>query len=211
MKLPSFLSRRAALLAFTVAACSSDPMGPASLDRDLSMSKMSVAAPAFDRDDDEDDDEREVVSVLERKDELEENITVSAVISNRGGSIEIKDAGVTLIVPPNALNGATSMRFSVTALSGRSIAYEFAPHGTTFSAPLVVIQDVKKTNWKKVKDLFAVEGAYFTDTTRLSPDGTLAAVSEFRPALVELGKNKISFTVDHFSGYLVSSGRRATR
>jgi len=66
---------------------------------------------------------------------------------------------------------------------------------------------MKETNWKTVRDFYAIQGAYFTDPSKLSPDQTLAVVNEFRPTWIEIGKNKLSFTVDHFSGYLVSSGR----
>ncbi len=201
MKLPAFLSRRAvSLLAFTVAACSADPIGPAAaspkMDFDAYLAKHSSSS---------------VVGVLERTDVLKKNITVSATISKKGGTIEIKDAGVTLVVPANALNGASSMTFTVTALAGNAVSYEFGPHGTTFSAPLTIVQELKKTSWDKVKDLSGIEGAYFADQAQLSPDGTLAVVDEFRPTNVEFEKNKISFTVDHFSGYLISSGRTATR
>lgn len=200
MKLPSFLSRRATLLlAFTVAACGTDPTGP-------SASKMDLDSPLFAR-----NSTATVVSVLERVVPLKQSITVSAIISNRGGTVVIKDAGLTLQVPANALNGAASMKFTVTALAGRAIAYEFGPHGTTFSAPLTVVQDMKNTNWNRVKNLYAIEGAYFADPRQLSADDTMAVVDEFRPTLVEVAKNKISFTVDHFSGYLVSSGRSTTR
>ncbi len=35
----------------------------------------------------------------------------------------------------------------------------------------------------------------------------VASVLEFRPTSVDVTGSKIKFTVDHFSGYLIASGR----
>ena len=133
---------------------------------------------------------------------LKQNISVSAVIGRDGGTISIPDAGLTLVVPPGAVTSSTN--FTATALAGRLVAYEFEPRGTKFPVPLRFTQDLKKVSLLGVVTAPVLDGAYFTDTSRLNQTLGIAAVSEILPATVDLLRLRVGFPINHFSGYLVS-------
>ena len=133
---------------------------------------------------------------------LAKDITVSAVIDAKGGTITIPEAGLTLVVPPNAVSAKTT--FVATALAGKLVAYEFEPHGTRFAVPLQFTQDLKKTSLLTALTAPLMRGAYFTDDGMLDQTRGLALVTELIPATVDLLKGRVSFPIKHFSGYLVS-------
>ena len=133
---------------------------------------------------------------------LQQNISVSAVIGPDGGTISIPDAGLTLVVPPRAVTSSTN--FTATALAGRLVAYEFEPHGTKFPVPLQFTQDLKKVSLLGVVTAPVLDGAYFSDASRLNQTLGIAAVSEILPATVDLLRLRVGFPINHFSGYLVS-------
>src|SRR5687767_1532962 len=70
-------------------------------------------------------------NVLERKTPLSEDITVTATIDEKGGSLSIPAAGFHLTVPQGAVKSKT--KFTVTAIKGSLVAYEFGPHGIRFA------------------------------------------------------------------------------
>ena len=70
---------------------------------------------------------------LRRNVPLSFDLSVTRVIGGDGGRLEIDQAGVTFIIPPNALTEATTI--TMTALSGDAMAVEFAPHGLEFEIP----------------------------------------------------------------------------
>lgn len=149
----------------------------------------------------------ETVTVATRRVPLPADILRWKMIDSKGGTLEIKEAGLRLVVPPNAVLVPTV--FTVTALEGSQIAYEFGPAGSRFdSVPLRVEQDLKDI-WLP-DDNSAVAG-YFSSRSQLSEDGTVSTLSE---PLIQTGKDgtltKIIFDVYHFSGYVLASGRRTT-
>lgn len=133
---------------------------------------------------------------------LANDITVTAVIGKAGGKIAIPEAGLTLVVPANAVEANTT--FKATAIAGNLVAYEFEPHGTTFAVPLQFTQDLRKTSLLGALTTPLMDGAYFTDRSKLLPTTGIAFVSELRPVVVNLLKSQASFPIDHFSGYLIS-------
>ena len=133
---------------------------------------------------------------------LAKDISVSAVIDKKGGTISIPEAGLTLVVPPNAVSSKTT--FVATALAGRLVAYEFEPHGTRFAVPLQFQQDLKKVSLLGALTSPLMRGAYFTDEGKLNQATGLAVVTELLPATVDLLKGRVGFPINHFSGYLVS-------
>ena len=148
----------------------------------------------------------EVASALTREAALAEDITVTASIGERGGSLRISEAGLTVDVPKGAVTGEP-ITLSVTALAGQMVAYEFGPHGTVFNVPLRVEQKLNGTNWHKQPDPMVAEAGYFADRSQLDHTLNTAVVDEFLPANVDVGKSKLRFDISHFSGYMVSSGR----
>ena len=133
---------------------------------------------------------------------LAKDIKVSAVIDQKGGTLSIPEAGLTLVVPPNAVGSKTT--FVATALAGKLVAYEFEPHGTRFAVPLQFQQDLKKVSLLGALTSPLMKGAYFTDEGRLDQKLGLAFVTELLPATVDLLKGRVGFPINHFSGYLVS-------
>ena len=143
------------------------------------------------------------VNVLTRTRSIAE-MNVSQVIGAAGGSITIAGAGFTLIVPANAVSSATTFR--VRALAGKAVAYEFEPHGTTFNTPLIFKQDLTKTSMSGTS--FAlVEGAYFASAAQVDLAANTAQVDQFFSTWIALD-GELYIGIPHFSGYLVSSGRR---
>ena len=139
---------------------------------------------------------------LTRAQPLAKDISVSAVIGKKGGTISIPEAGLTLVVPAGAVKENTN--FKATAIAGRLVAYEFEPHGTTFAVPLQFTQDLRKTSLLGVLTAPLIDGAYFTDRSKLNTAAGVAYVTELRPVVTNLLKSQASFPIDHFSGYLIS-------
>ena len=137
-----------------------------------------------------------------RSSPLAQDISVSAVIDRNGGTISIPEAGLTLVVPANAVSAKTT--FVATALAGKLVAYEFEPHGTRFAVPLQFQQDLKKVSLVGTLTSPLMKGAYFTDESNLDQASGWAFVSELLPATTDLLKARVSFPINHFSGYLVS-------
>jgi hypothetical protein len=133
---------------------------------------------------------------------LANNITVSAVIGQKGGTLTIPEAGLTLVVPANAVS--SNVTFKATALAGRVVAYDFQPHGTKFAVPLKFTQDLRKTSLLTTLLAPLLDGAYFADNGSIDQKSGLALVSELLPATVDLLRGRVSFNIRHFSGYLVS-------
>ena len=133
---------------------------------------------------------------------LAKDISVSATIGKAGGTLTIADAGLTLVVPPGAVT--TNTKFTATAVAGRLVAYEFEPHGTKFAVPLQFTQDVKKLSLLSALTSPLMQGAYFTDRSKLNQTLGIAGVTEVLPATLDLLKGRVSFPIKHFSGYLVS-------
>jgi hypothetical protein len=140
--------------------------------------------------------------------------SVSKVIGPKGGSVDIGETGLHLTVPRGAVDVDT--RFTVTALPGSVVAYDFEPHGSFFAVPLKFSQDLGPTNFGHVKlppgfnaDM---EGAYFSSPWSIDQSSGMAVVQELIPAESEWtwSGRSISFPIHHFSGYLISTGRSSS-
>jgi hypothetical protein len=182
-------SARLGLAALALAACASEPTGPAYT--------PAQASPALVR--------GLIGDVLElkgltRNKPLPADITVSAVIGADGGTISIPDAGFTLSVPKGAVKGDT--KFSVTAVRGRVIAYEFEPHGIVFQSgntSPTATQDLSATNWNVLKQLKA---GYFTDRSQLT-NPVAVKIAETISGITSVLSQKFTWTIPHFSGYTI--------
>ncbi len=140
------------------------------------------------------------VTPLERTTPLAAPITASARIGVLGGALAIPGAGISVIVPPLALARTTTI--SVTALAGSDVAYEFAPHGTRFNVPLLVTQNLANTQVSAglVNPLSLYVG-YFPDSSNIT------SVTELLSVGVNALNLSATFTVWHFSGYIIATGR----
>ncbi len=138
------------------------------------------------------------VRPLNRLVPLDHEIVVSATIGAAGGRLSIPETGFELTVPPGAV--ARHTRFSVRALAGTAVAYEFEPHGTTFRRPLVANQSLYGTK----PALGLLRGAYFPDRSLINPSGTSALVSELLGGVLNLLDHSFTWRINHFSGYIVA-------
>lgn len=145
-----------------------------------------------------------LVDVLQRGAPLARDYTASATIGEAGGTIRIPEAGFTITFPAGAVHQPVAIR--ATALAGRSVAYRFEPHGLVFDRDPVITQELGVVQSVTRLLGLSLEGGYFTDESLLA--GGTGVILETRPARLDLLRLRMSFSIEHFSGYLASSGRR---
>jgi hypothetical protein len=148
------------------------------------------------------------VRILKRTKSLKASLTTFAVIGPAGGSLSIRAAGVEVTFARGAVSKPT--RITLTAIEGTDVAYEFQPHGLKFSAPVVVRQDLKKTTAESDALLAAsLQGSYFEGPLAANLIGThdvYAHIKEGRKAKLSAANRFLEFTIEHFSGYVTSTG-----
>lgn len=188
-----FLTRSlsALLAALGVVGCAGDPAAPASARLGQGASSGLVVDLL---------DGVVQKNALTRKVALPKDVTASARIGREGGRIAIPGAGFELIVPPGAVAAKTA--FSVTAIKGTLVAYEFSPHGITFNVPLVARQDLGGTNWTLLSP--SLQAGYFLERANLDQRSATAAVSELINGLTLPLTKQFNWRINHFSGYVVA-------
>lgn len=145
-----------------------------------------------------------VVEGVPRLTPLARDITVSKVIDARGGRLSIPEAGLTVTVPRGAVLLPT--RFTATAVAGSMAAYDFAPHGALFLAPLRMEQEMSKLDMRGL-DPSRFQVGYFAGLDLLDVLLNTAVVTELLPLQLDDRVTVGRWDVRHFSGYMVSSGR----
>jgi hypothetical protein len=141
------------------------------------------------------------VTPLQRTTPLASSISTSATVGPLGGTLSLPGAGLLVVVPPLALSSRQTI--TVTAVAGSNVAYEFAPHGLKFNLPLVVTQNLGVTQASRnglVSPLSLFAG-YFPDSTKPT------LITESLNVNVNLLNQVATFSVWHFSGYILASGR----
>ena len=146
---------------------------------------------------------------LGRTTALAEDVTVTQVIGRDGGVIELAATGLTVVVPKNAVE--EDVTFTVTALAGDMLAYEFGPHGTQFKKHLRLTQRLDVTGWAAVGRPGRMEAGYFQSVDDIQGEAGEIKVHEFLPVIVDSSLETASFKVRHFSGYMLSTGRRVAQ
>jgi hypothetical protein len=144
---------------------------------------------------------------LQRTTTVAAPITRSATITKAGGVIEIPETGLRVEVPANAIPGNT-LTITVTALAGKSVAYDFAPHGTVFLKPLVFRQSLVQTTWAQSLLKPTLSGGYFANTSQVNLTTGITLLNEVLPLTVL--QSEARFNIFHFSGYMVSGGRQSS-
>jgi hypothetical protein len=150
-----------------------------------------------------------VATGLGREVPLRSDLTVTRTIGPAGGTLRIKEAGIRVVVPEGAVDH--DVAFTVTAVAGTMVAYEFGPHGLTFNRPLQAQQALRGTTWYRVDDLATLEIGYFRTRDDVDPAAQRASVRELLPLTLDLSNGKIRFDIQHFSGYMVSCGRHPSK
>ena len=118
--------------------------------------------------------------------------------------MHLREAGLRIDFPRGAVTIPT--RITVTALRGDNVAYRFEPHGIQFKRPVTLRQSLHRTAAWNDDDLADhLNGSYFerliVDSTR-----TFARSLERRAGSLKDSKAALEFTIEHFSGYMVSVG-----
>lgn len=140
--------------------------------------------------------------------------SVTKVVGAAGGTISLPGTGLQLQVPAGALTA--NVTFTITALAGKVVAYDFQPHGAVFNVPLTFVQDLGTTAYRGVKlppnFVPAWQGGYFADSLSINETTGVTAVTEFIAAAADLTVSstrhaQVSFLIRHFSGYIISVGR----
>jgi hypothetical protein len=140
---------------------------------------------------------------------LAQTVVVVKTLSRGGGGINVPGTDFQLQVPNGAF-AEQSMTFTITAYAGNVVAYDFQPHGVTFLKPLKAVQQLSHTNWKTLKlpnGTYAFTGAYFADVNQVDWTSGQALVNELMPSTYQVGGSTMTWSVPHFSGYLVAAGR----
>ena len=142
------------------------------------------------------------VTPLHRTKALLQPLSASANIGPLGGTLAIPGAGILVVIPPLAVPKA--QKITVTATAGSNVAYEFAPHGLKFNLPLVVTQNLSGTDASKTGsiDPLTLFAGYYPDSTNVT------SITEQLNVNINLLNQLATFTVWHFSGYILASGRR---
>jgi hypothetical protein len=128
------------------------------------------------------------------------------VTPRTSGVLELPSAGLTVTVPRGAVR--RPMYLWVKALPGSAVAYEFGPHGTTFDVPLQAKQNLKPTGWATLADDSELEVGYFAAAPQVNTVTGDALVNEFLPVDAVSSQGRAEFRIWHFSGYLLSTGRK---
>jgi hypothetical protein len=145
------------------------------------------------------------VAVLKRNVGLATSLSVARTIGPEGGSLAISRAGIKVTFPKGAV--ASPVKITVTAQPGRNVAFTFGPHGLKFKKPVTVqvsLLGTQAENNASVRS--AMEAGYVADGPSASSDYAVAA--ELLPVQFNATKSQSAFSVWHFSGYLLTSGRK---
>ncbi len=142
-----------------------------------------------------------LASGLVRTKPITSPLTARATFTAKGGKLVIKELGVTLTVPANALPRDT-MTITMTALPGAMVVYEFKPHGTVFRTPLTLSHKLKGTKYDPTQD--GRFGGHFTDRSKV--DNLKGQVRITETASPFIANGSFNFKIGHFSGWMMSSG-----
>ena len=129
---------------------------------------------------------------------------MTRVVGPEGALLEIPEAGISFVIPRNALAEPTTI--TMTALSGDASAVEFAPHGLEFRIPATMHVRAEGTMAEELAvehaqgvTLDSFLGVYFE-----GDPGFGVEPLETIPTIYLDGA--IVFEVAHFSGYATASG-----
>ncbi|HJU91154.1 MAG TPA: hypothetical protein VJ672_17335 [Gemmatimonadaceae bacterium] len=146
-----------------------------------------------------------LVPVLQRIVPLASDETVTARIGKDGGTVVLRRAGVRVTVPRDAVKATTN--FTVTAIKGRDVALLFDPHGITFNRAVTVEVSIDGTvgllDWLLGSRLYAG----YVPRGRAGITNGMAEITETLPTAVDSRQRKAIFSVWHFSGYILATGR----
>lgn len=154
-----------------------------------------------------------LLPAVHRTSTLQSDVAVTQTIGPAGGVIAIPNTGMKIVFSPGAVTQPTAI--TATANAGSYAAYSFEPHGLQFSAPVVVMQDMSYVQTTGLLGgLSSVKGGYMSNgISDLDQSTGTVSVSEQYPTLTTymLSGGRVvpvtSYTIHHFSGYILTTGR----
>jgi hypothetical protein len=151
-----------------------------------------------------------LVSPVKRNTPLANDVSWTFSAGPNGGYTSNSALGISVSIPAGALDN--NVTITVTALKGAPIAYRFSPH-LEFEKNVSITQSLKGTSAGLVSSLL-LKGAHFPGDAPQYTSTGLAIVDEVVPALLNnlfglLGRSA-TFSVTHFSGWLLASGSQAS-
>lgn len=148
----------------------------------------------------------QLLPVLHRRTALSHDVTWSFVAGPNGTTNHNSTTGLTIVIPKGALSSYQTI--TVTAPAGSLMQYEFGPHGLQFAKQVELRQDLGLADLTVLLGLDQVKGAYYASPT-LQYDSTTntAHVDELEPTTVNLLTLSTSVKIQHFSGYILATGR----
>ena len=150
----------------------------------------------------------ELLPVLHRRTALSHDLTWSFVAGPNGTTNYNSTTGLTIVIPRGALSSYQTI--TVTAPAGSLMQYQFGPHGLQFAKQVELRQDLGLADLTTLLGLNQITGAYYASPT-LQYDSTTntAHVDELEPTSVNLLTLSTSIKIQHFSGYILATGRGA--
>jgi hypothetical protein len=139
------------------------------------------------------------------------SVTSSATIGSEGGWVELAATGSYLYVPKGTVSAPTT--FSIKAMAGKLVAFDFQPAGSVFKTPVFLVQDKTFLSNNPLTSVLSLVGAtqqlgYVPDEATLDQLGMTAKGQELRPNLLDNTQQYLAYPIYHFSGYIVSWGFR---
>lgn len=148
-----------------------------------------------------------LVTPVHRSAPLPDDVSWTFTAGRYGAMSSNSDVGLSIYVPPGALD--RTVTFRVTALKGSAVAYRFEPH-MEFERKVVLTQSLRGLRYgvlgTGLLNLSPFKGAHFEGDEPTYNSAGQALVTEVVGAVLNLFSNTTSFGVDHFSGWILSSG-----
>jgi hypothetical protein len=149
--------------------------------------------------------------IVKRTTNVNEDIVATTTVTPEGGWLWMEDAGLFLYFTKGAV--ASDMVVTVTAYKGNRVIYSFEPHGTVFDAPVYVGQALLNTELntpRSAKQRPPLWAGYLPNgIADVALDGTGSFSEAFDAFYYGKGNDAFGvFTIMHFSGYAMASGRR---
>ena len=148
-----------------------------------------------------------VATPVHRSQPLASDVSWTFTASPYGSRSSNSAVGLSIYVPPGAVDRYTTIR--VTALKGSAVAYRFEPH-MEFDRRVVLTQSLSGLRYgllgTGLLNLSPFKGAHFEGDTPAYNSSGQALDTEVVGAVLNLLSRNTSFGVDHFSGWILASG-----
>ena len=136
---------------------------------------------------------------------LTRDLSATALIGPEGGTLELPETGLRLVVPADVVREPTPFR--VTARAGRLAAYEFQPEGSAFAPALRVEQDPSRLEAPPLRRgaPMHMQLGFYEEPDALDEVNAVATVCEVHRRLDD-ARDRETFAVPHFSDYVICWG-----